>query len=674
MSNRNLSAIICLLMLTSMAPTATAMGPSDSVIWGMSYDWTHFEGDVENMTGVDTNAVNEDLEDAADYAGFILETDQVVSGGSYFITESWDDDTVVTIDDVNGVSHQVTKRITELTIRHGLLFDMGFTAAWTDENESIDIWMSASEESMMVIDAVYTEYVDSNLMVYGGDLEMSGQIGEQGDLSFNLQIIAADEVEAPEIGVGYSVSFEIPSLSSEWRVDEPVDYHHHLSQEPENEDIGDENGSDDNGEASAVGAEYDGGQIRGDYSTVTGYTFYLSLDGLPGEEFGVNLDVFNIQLSDSIPGTGDFREDMPLASGAMWGSLCPPVEDTESLIIDDDTVEAQCGLASPVPAGMAFMMGTSLVPAFDNGFQQLAEVIEQQVSEWMEEIDSGQDVFICDNGEEIPAEWENDGWEDCSDGSDENESGQGGTFTCDNGEVIPASWENDGEEDCSDGSDENDESADAFERFERMAEALMNTNLNKTMEAFAEKLEILVEDNVPSDPILNLEDSCGTMFWTTDDSRVIGLALLNDEQQDGTMEVLLGPEISGVSDHGVELNLLYFDGDEARAAKADILGLTQLKDIAPDSRHDVEELYDILGDDFLPDLDMTDTDEDGVIDFFDQDDDGDGLFDWEDPEPLQAISSGPSEDDGTDAIPGPSALAVATMLGAAAMLMPRRED
>jgi len=29
-------------------------------------------------------------------------------------------------------------------------------------------------------------------------------------------------------------------------------------------------------------------------------------------------------------------------------------------------------------------------------------------------------VFICDDGQEIPADWENDGMEDCSDGSDEN--------------------------------------------------------------------------------------------------------------------------------------------------------------------------------------------------------------------------------------------------------------
>ena len=206
-----------------------------------------------------------------------------------------------------------------------------------------------------------------------------------------------------------------------------------------------------------------------------------------------------------------------------------------------------------------------------------------------------------------------------------------------------------------------------------MAEALMNTNLNKTMEAFAEKLEILVEDNVPSEPVLDIEDSCGIMFWTTEDSRVVGLALLNDEDGDDSMEILLGPDIVGVAEHGVELNLLYFDGDDARDAKADILGLIDIRDIAPESRHDVEELYDILGDDFLPDLDQTDTDEDGVIDFLDHDDDGDGMFDWEDPDPLTPSVDEIVEDE-TDSIPGPTMLAVITMLGAAAILMPRRED
>ena len=57
-----------------MAPTVAAVGPNDSVIWGISYDWGNYENDIEELTGIDTNAVNEDLEEAADFAGFLLES------------------------------------------------------------------------------------------------------------------------------------------------------------------------------------------------------------------------------------------------------------------------------------------------------------------------------------------------------------------------------------------------------------------------------------------------------------------------------------------------------------------------------------------------------------------------------------------------------------------------
>ncbi len=667
MSERLLSASICLLLLTSMAPTVTAVGPSDSVIWGISYDWANYENDIEEITGIDTNAANEDLEAAADYAGFLLESDQVISGMTQFFIESWDDDETVEITDANGDTHEVTKRVTELTIRHGNLGDMGFTAAWTDENESIDIWMSASTEQLFVIDAVYTEYVDAELMVYGGDLDMSGEFALESNMEFNLQVIAADEVLAPELGMGFSVSFEIPSINSQWRTDEPLDYLHHLSEEP----TGDSNDSTDNG---SVGDEYQSGLIEGDFSTITGYSMMLSIEGIPAEDFDINLDAFNVQLSDSIPGQGIFSEEMNVLSGAAWDWECPPVGGVENVNINpssNGTVSAQCGLAPPISMGMASMMAISMMSALDSGVQELFSAIEEQVGAWMEEIAPEEDTFVCDNGEEIPAEWENDGEIDCEDGSDENESGGGGTYTCDNGQVIPEAWVNDGEEDCEDGSDE-DGSEDVFQKYIDMFEALNNSNLEKTMEAFGEKLEELMEDNDPSEPLANLDDMCPIMFWDTSNSRVLGMALMATDEGDD-YEVLLGPEILGVKQHSYELSVLYLTGQDAADAKLDALGLSELRDLAPESKHDVEELYDILGEDFLPDLDQTDTDGDGVIDFFDQDDDGDGMFDWEDSDPLAPPVTGFPEDE-IDTIPGPTMLAVITMLGAAAILMPRRED
>jgi len=667
MSERLLSASICLLLLTSMAPTVTAVGPSDSVIWGISYDWANYENDIEEITGIDTNAANEDLEAAADYAGFLLESDQVISGMTQFFIESWDDDETVEITDANGDTHEVTKRVTELTIRHGNLGDMGFTAAWTDENESIDIWMSASTEQLFVIDATYTEYVDDELMVYGGDLDMSGEFALESNMEFNLQVIAANEVLAPELGMGFSVSFEIPSINSQWRTDEPLDYLHHLSEEPTD----DSNDSTDNG---SVGDEYQSGLIEGDFSTITGYSMMLSIEGIPAEDFDINLDAFNVQLSDSIPGQGIFSEEMNVLSGAAWDWECPPVGGVENVNINpssNETVSAQCGLAPPISMGMASMMAISMMSALDSGVQELFSAIEEQVGAWMEEIAPEEDTFVCDNGEEIPAEWENDGEIDCEDGSDENESGGGGTYTCDNGQVIPEAWVNDGEEDCEDGSDE-DGSEDVFQKYIDMFEALNNSNLEKTMEAFGEKLEGLLEDNDPSEPLANLDDMCPIMFWDTSNSRVLGMALMATDEGDD-YEVLLGPEILGVKQHSYELSVLYLTGQDAADAKLDALGLSELRDLAPESKHDVEELYDILGEDFLPDLDQTDTDGDGVIDFFDQDDDGDGMFDWEDSDPLAPPVTGFPEDE-IDTIPGPTMLAVITMLGAAAILMPRRED
>ena len=325
-------------------------------------------------------------------------------------------------------------------------------------------------------------------------------------------------------------------------------------------------------------------------------------------------------------------------------------------MIDGTNVQVQCGLASPISPGMAVMMASSLEPAFDNGIRELSSVIQSQFESWLSEIsgDEGNDIFICDNGEEIPSYWENDGEEDCSDGSDESE----GSFTCENGETIPAGWENDGEQDCSDGSDENDSSggSESSGKIESMYNALMESNLEKTMTAFSEKLDQLVSDNIPTEPIINLDDSCALLFWTVDDSRVVGFAIFNSNEN------LLGSTVYGVKDHDIDPNVDYFDGEDARNSKNSILGVNDLREIAPDSRHDISGLYEILGPDYIPDLDQTDTDKDGIIDYFDQDDDDDGIPDWEDDE----LNSNTS-------IPGISSLAVISLLGLVAILSSRKK-
>ena len=50
-----------------------------------------------------------------------------------------------------------------------------------------------------------------------------------------------------------------------------------------------------------------------------------------------------------------------------------------------------------------------------------------ELSNWIESMDDNEeDMWMCDNGEEIPEDWVNDGMEDCSDGSDEYDNDDSG--------------------------------------------------------------------------------------------------------------------------------------------------------------------------------------------------------------------------------------------------------
>lgn len=106
--------------------------------------------------------------------------------------------------------------------------------------------------------------------------------------------------------------------------------------------------------------------------------------------------------------------------------------------------------------------------------------------------ESDDSYFECDDGDEIPDSWVNDGEEDCSGGEDEAEgaesdivysyepvadiylaadgygmmawdTGADGKFTCDDGEDIPADYVNDGDEDCDNGEDEAEGAEDSIE-------------------------------------------------------------------------------------------------------------------------------------------------------------------------------------------------------------------
>jgi len=86
------------------------------------------------------------------------------------------------------------------------------------------------------------------------------------------------------------------------------------------------------------------------------------------------------------------------------------------------------------------------------------------IDEYFMSMDGGDgEMFTCDNGNEVPEDYVDDGDNDCGDWSDEpNHSGDNGEqyFDCDNGNQVPAGYYDDGDNDCGDWSDEPNHSGD----------------------------------------------------------------------------------------------------------------------------------------------------------------------------------------------------------------------
>ena len=123
-------------------------------------------------------------------------------------------------------------------------------------------------------------------------------------------------------------------------------------------------------------------------------------------------------------------------------------EDLMSYVMSTDNGSASSSCSYTV------MWGDAVVIEVDDTLPRTSIPIVFHV-EGMPEDDGGDDIFYCDNGNEISRELVDDGWDDCGDGSDESDDGGDEVvFVCDDGQEIPFDWVNDGYPDCYDESDE----------------------------------------------------------------------------------------------------------------------------------------------------------------------------------------------------------------------------
>ena len=541
------SFLICIFLLTSVAPINLASAPSDSAIWGVTYDWANLDDDQETLTGISPMQVFEDLEQAAMIAKFDLEALSVISGNTFLFIEQWEDDGTTQIEDGDGDIHTVIVRHTEITLRHGSRNDQGVITSWQDGNSSIDISYRASQNAIAVFDILYTEYLTSNLEHIGGDMSITGSTSQESELQLEVGLQGGGESFDADIEFEVLSGLSVDSITSEWRTLEPIDLLQSMSYD---------------------GAEFNScwdscGMVSGDYSVSANYDF--SLSGIPTDELGLSADVLELSISDTVTSAGAFYEEFDTRFYA--GETTPacnglnPEMDADLGVGTD--VEVQCRQVlppfSPGLLGMAavsisssFTDSSSFEAAIDELSQEINSISQDIEEEMQEDNNSTNEVFVCDDGTEIPAYWVNDGEEDCPDGSDEYGPGLDGV--------------------------------------ESMVDAWSNSDLESTMSTFMEKMEELLSDNVEN-PVIEIENACLTTLWDSSESMVVGAAWM----QDGYM--IVGPEIDGVGDHNVQFGIEYLVGDDARAAQFEASDLENLGGLDPSSQHDAREIDDLVGED-----------------------------------------------------------------------------
>ena len=280
-SQRTVSVVLLatLLALSVVPQGAMASTPTNVVSYGIEYDWSNLDGDIEGFTDLDLNDILADVMDAATTAGFDLIVAEITTGSSSMYVLSEEDHTAQT---VNGLSGDVTSRTTDLTIRHGMLADSALYTQWNEttfgsiEPTGFDIEASYDVDNTFTVDALYVEYFDATTSeLVGADLDFSINAGMGAEFTVLAEVEGSGELLDVDFGISASADIGLDSSHTEWRLNEGSELYTIVSTEDETEWNCIETGS--TGVWDAVNDEC--GEMDGTYSASMNYAFDLS--GIP---------------------------------------------------------------------------------------------------------------------------------------------------------------------------------------------------------------------------------------------------------------------------------------------------------------------------------------------------------------------------------------------------------
>ena len=491
------SLLLTALLLVALVPTGTvAAAPSEAseFYYGVEYDWSSVDSDLNNFTGLDIPEILGEVMGAADDAGFNLVVGQLLTGSSNVYVHHTENIAPQTIQNLDGEDISVWSRTDDVTLRHGVLADGVFMTDWLEpasfggSDTSFDIDASSSGSQVLTVDMSYTEYLDDNYNLVGADMLFAMEVSLANAIELDAMFEGGGEEVSIDFDTGISLSYGITESSSQWRLGTPSPVYVEMS------------GNDytdwmcaSEWELDYVGVNDnevldDCGQLTGTYTGALDYSF--SLTGIPTEELGLDAGELDIELSDSVTESGTFEETVEDVSTEfrMGNDLTVDLGDGAGLT----TTVAACESCPPGNPLMFLMMGSVLAGASASFAEEVAEDVAEELSEDIlgifgggddddgDDYDPYENQWQCDSGDQWIYEWYvNDGDEDCYDGSDEMDmsgswsaygetmymnldindemlsfSDEEATFTCDDGTEIDWSSLRDWSNDCANSEDE----------------------------------------------------------------------------------------------------------------------------------------------------------------------------------------------------------------------------
>ena len=514
---RTLSGLlVTLLLVTALAPlTAVQAQPTSSseFYYGVEYDWSSIDNDFSNLSGLNINEVLMEIMADADDAGFNLDIGQLTTGSSNVYVHQTEDITMQTIQDGNGDDVSVWSRTSDVTLRHGILFDGVLLTDWSEttfgnDPTSFDIDVVSKFENVLTVDILYTEYLTSDYNLVGADMDLDMTVGADMSLDVDIALEGGGEDLAVDFATGINFGYSMESTDAQWRLgsQSPIYVEAAANDETEWRCV------DDPSDVGVFDEYYNTevgdlcGMIEGTYTGEADYEIYFT--GLPTEEFGLDAGEFDLEISDEFAESGDYEGE--IEDPGVRFSMENDMEGNQFAVDlgDGDTVNAvacvDCPPGNPV---MFTMMGNVLAHATLAFGEEIADDLEASFEDsfadsifgiWAssladssdsQEWDPYENQWQCDDGQWIYEWYVNNGYDDCYDGSDEMimyASYQTGTnwdtgelyhyldggvwtnelsytdrmFTCDDSTEIHWIAVNDGTNDCSGGEDEQNLNSD----------------------------------------------------------------------------------------------------------------------------------------------------------------------------------------------------------------------